>query len=106
MGGVLILLVIVVILAIDDINREKENMSRVLLEKGAAWIRAFEAGTRVGMRRMMRGEDHIQYLLEEAAAQPDVLYLAVTDDKGFILAHNNTTLKGTPHIDPRCLWFP
>ncbi len=103
LGGVLILLVIVVILAIDDINREKENMSRVLLEKGAAWIRAFEAGTRVGMRRMMRGEDHIQYLLEEAAAQPDVLYLAVTDDKGFILAHNNTTLKGTPHIDPRSL---
>ena len=103
LGGVLILLVIVVVLAIDDINREKENMSRVLLEKGEAWIRAFEAGTRVGMRRMMRGEDHIQHLLEETAAQPDVLYLAVTDDKGFILAHNDSTLKGTPHIDPRSL---
>ena len=101
MGGVLILLVVVAVLAVDDINREKDNMSRILLEKGAAWIRAFEAGTRVGMRRMMRGEEHIQNLLEETVAQPDVLYLTVTDEKGFVLAHSDSSLKGTRHTDPR-----
>lgn len=103
LSGVLILLAIVVVLAVQDISRERENMSRILIEKGAAWIKATEAGTRVGMRRMMRGEDHIQHLLEETAGQPDVLYVLVTDNQGVILAHNDSSLKGKPHVDRRSL---
>ena len=41
-----ILLLVVVTLAVRNINREKEHMSRILNEKGAALIKAFEAGTR------------------------------------------------------------
>ncbi|MCG6910463.1 MAG: PAS domain S-box protein [Deltaproteobacteria bacterium] len=103
LGGALILLLVVAAMALQDINREKENMSRILIEKGAAWIKAIEAGTRLGMRRMMRGEDQFQNLLEETAGQSDVRYVAVTDEKGFILAHNDITRKGKPHIDHRSL---
>jgi len=99
LSGVLILFIIVVVLAVQNINKEKENMSRILIEKGAAWIKAFEAGTRVGMRRMMRGEDHIQHLLEETASQSDVRYILVTDEQGYILAHNDTDFVGKKHID-------
>lgn len=103
LSGVLILLIVVAVMAVQDINRERQNMSRILIEKGAAWIKAFEAGTRVGMRRMMRGEEHIQHLLEATAEQADVLYVMITDSRGIILAHNDTFLKGKRHIDRRSL---
>ena len=43
-GAVAILLVIVVVLAIQNIDREQRNMTRILSEKGAALIMAVEAG--------------------------------------------------------------
>ena len=42
---------------------------QLLLEKGAALIRSFEAGTRTGMRGMRRGEFKLQHLLTETAQQ-------------------------------------
>ena len=63
-------------------------MSQILSEKGAALIKAFEAGARTGMMGMMWGGDQVQNLLEETARQPDILYLMVTDREGLILAHN------------------
>jgi two-component system sensor histidine kinase HydH len=63
-GAVVILFVIVVVLAIQNINREKRNMTRILSEKGAALIMAVEAGARTGMMGMMWGGDQVQALLE------------------------------------------
>jgi two-component system sensor histidine kinase HydH len=93
-GAVVILLIIVVVLAIQNINREKRNMTRILSEKGAALIMAVEAGARTGMMGMMWGGDQVQALLEETARLPGVLFLAVTDKSGFILAHSNKTRIG------------
>jgi two-component system sensor histidine kinase HydH len=62
------------------------------LEKGAALIRSFEAGTRTGMMGMMgmHGTSFkLQRLLMETAQQPDIVYLMVTDDEGTIQAHSN-----------------
>jgi len=59
------------------------------LEKGAALIRSFEAGTRFGMMGMHRGGFQLQRLLTETARQPDIVYLFVADINGNILAHNN-----------------
>ena len=84
-----ILLVIVVSLAVSNHNREKQYMSRILLEKGAALIKSFEAGTRTGMRAMGWNENQVQYLLRELADQADVLYIAITDTNGRILAHSD-----------------
>jgi len=87
-GAAAILLIVVLVLAVRNINREKHYMAQILSEKGAALIKAFEAGARTGMMGMMWGGDQVQNLLEETARQPDILYLVVTDRKGIILAHS------------------
>ncbi|MFC1534277.1 ATP-binding protein [Thermodesulfobacteriota bacterium] len=93
-GSVIILLIIVLALAIQNINREKRYMSQVLSEKGAALIKAFEAGTRTGMMSMMWGGNQVQRLLEETARQPDILYLIITDKAGKITAHSDRSRIG------------
>ncbi len=44
-----ILVIIVLSLAMMNYNREKAYMVKILNEKGASLIRAFEAGARTGM---------------------------------------------------------
>jgi two-component system sensor histidine kinase HydH len=94
LGPVLILLPIFVFMTIETLNRQKENTARLLSEKGAALIRSFEAGTRMGMTGMYGGGFQIQRLLMETAQQPDIVYLMVTDVRGTILAHNDLSRIG------------
>jgi two-component system sensor histidine kinase HydH len=96
-GSALILLITVVVLAVQNYNREKEYMSRILSEKGAALIKAVEAGARTGMMDMMWGGRQVQTLLEETALLPDVLYLTIVNQKGVVLASSDRGL-----IDTRC----
>jgi len=98
-GAVAILLPIFAFMTMTSINRQKEKSSRLLLEKGAALIRSFEAGTRTGMMGMHRGAFQLQRLLTETAQQPDIVYLLVTDVEGRIIAHNNLELVGTSYDD-------
>ncbi len=83
-----VLTAVVIALAAHNINRERSHMTQILDEKGAALIKSFEAGARTGMRGMM-SSGRLQTLLEETAAQEDILYLLVTDQQGRILAHND-----------------
>lgn len=97
MGTVLILLPIFSYMTIENINRQKESTTKLLVEKGAALIRSFEAGTRTGMMGMMgmqKGGFQIQRLLMETAQQPDIVNILVTDAKGTILAHNDPSKIG------------
>ncbi len=88
-GAVAVLLPIFTFLTIANINRQKDKSIQLLLEKGAALIRSFEAGTRTGMMGMHRGGFQLQRLLTETAQQPDIVYLLVADSNGVILAHND-----------------
>jgi two-component system sensor histidine kinase HydH len=88
-GAVAVLLPIFTFITIENINRQKEKSIQLLLEKGAALIRSFEAGTRFGMMGMHRGSFQLQRLLTETAQQPDIVYLLVSDSTGKILAHND-----------------
>ncbi|MBL0712439.1 MAG: PAS domain-containing protein [Desulfosarcina sp.] len=107
-GSVVILLITVIVLAMQNYNREKQYMSRILSEKGAALIKALEAGTRTGMMGMMWGGQQVQTLIEEAARLPDVLYITVTNRNGLVLASSQrgsigTQLAASPYlkgIDP------
>jgi len=97
LGAIMILVPIFVFWTIQNINKQKEQMTLLLLEKGAALIRSFEAGTRTGMMGMMgmRGSGfQLQKLLSETAQLPDILYLIVTDVQGTILAHNDPARIG------------
>jgi len=89
------LLITVVVLAVQNYNREKQYMSRILSEKGAALIKAVEAGTRTGMMGMMWGGQQVQTLIEETALLPDVLYLTIINKKGMVLASSDKGLLGT-----------
>lgn len=100
LGSVIILLPIFVFWALDHINKYKEGTTFLLLEKGAALIRSFEAGTRTGMMGMMGmrgGVFQLQRLLMETAQQPDITYLIVTNINGTILAHNDPSKIGRIH---------
>jgi len=92
LGSVILLVPILVYWTYENLAREKKFTTDLFLEKGAALIRSFEAGTRTGMMGMMgmnRGGFRLQRLLMETAQQPDIVYLIVTDTNGTILAAND-----------------
>ena len=96
-GTVLILIPVFTVLTVENINRQRENTVRLLVEEGSALIRSFEAGTRTGMMGHMMGSFKLQYLLSETAQQPDIIYLMVTDARGAILAHSDLGQVGKEH---------
>ncbi|WP_020587735.1 ATP-binding protein [Desulfobacter curvatus] len=99
--GISVVLVgVVVTQAAMNYNREKKYMGQILSEKGAALIRSFEAGTITGMLGRMGSEAHLQTLMEETAAQEDISYIAITDQSGMILAHNQKDRIGTSFTPP------
>ncbi len=93
-GAVAILLPLFTLITVTNINRQQEKSTQLLLEKGAALIRSFEAGARTGMMGMHPGGFQLQRLLTETAQQPDIVDLLVTDDTGKIIADNNLKLVG------------
>ena len=96
-GAVAVLLPIVVFVTVENINRQKQKSIQLLLGKGAALIRSFEAGTRTGMMGMQWSEFQLQQLLAETAKQPDIVYLMVTDETGKAIAHSNPEQIGRIH---------
>ena len=96
-GAVVVLLPLFAFMTMVSINRQQEKSTQLLLEKGAALIRSFEAGTRTGMMGMHRGGFQLQQLLTETAQQPDIVYLLVADVDGEIIAHNNLNLVGASY---------
>ncbi len=99
LGSVVILAVVMAVMTTRNTHREKTLTGQTLFEKGTAFIRAFEAGARLGLGMHWRGEQ-FQALLEETARQPGVLRLAVTDADGRILAHSDKTMIGQRLYDP------
>ncbi|MFC1828238.1 ATP-binding protein [Thermodesulfobacteriota bacterium] len=96
-GAAAVLLPIFTFVTISNIQRQKENSIKLMLEKGAALIRSFEAGTRTGMMGRQWGEFQLQKLLTETAQQPDILYLLVSDSNGTVRAHNDPSFIRSKH---------
>jgi two-component system, NtrC family, sensor histidine kinase HydH len=100
LGALALLAPIFFFWTLHNLNKQKEDMIRLLTEKGAALIRSFEAGTRTGMMGMLEtrgGGFGLQRLLTETAQQQDIVYIIVTDDRGIILAHNDPAEIGGVH---------
>ncbi|GAB6093798.1 ATP-binding protein [Desulfatiferula olefinivorans] len=93
-GTLLILTPIFAFITIDNIRRQEKNTEILLGEKGAALIRSFEAGTRIGITGGPGEIRELQKLLFETAQQPDIDYLLVADTNGTIIAHSNYMYTG------------
>lgn len=101
LGLTVILLIVVLVLAVQNTNRERRYMSELMSAKGAALIRAVEAGARTGMMHVMWGGQQIQRLIEETAHLPDVLYMAVIDQDGRAVAHSDPAKIDKPFDQAR-----
>jgi two-component system sensor histidine kinase HydH len=99
-GATAALALVLAVLTVLNHDGEQESMRRILSEKGASLIRAFEAGARTGLRGRAGGELRLQVLLEEMADQPDIHFIAVTDRQGVVLAHSDPQWIGRPLADP------
>jgi len=99
-GVSLILAVAVIILTAINYNRQQQGLQQMLSEKGEALIKSFEAGTRTGMSGLYGNEARLQTLLTETASQQDILYIALVDSSGRILAHSEAARKGEQFVAP------
>ncbi len=100
-GAIGLLTIIIVILAANNIQREQKLMTDSLFRKGQALIRFIGAGMRTSMMSSMLGGlrievefAQIQNLIEQASDDPEILYLAIVDTSGKILAHSDPDQVG------------
>jgi two-component system, NtrC family, sensor histidine kinase HydH len=93
LGAVAVLVPLFAFFTWENVNRHQEMSTRLLLEKGEALIRSFEAGARAG-EGMAWGSFQLQKLLIETAQQPGVEYFTITDTDGRILADSDPGVVG------------
>ena len=101
-GIVLLLVCLFSALIVRDYGRESASAQQTIQEKGSVLIRALESGARVGMGMRMH-HAQLQTMLEEMAWQPGVLWFAVTDEQGKIIAHSDAQQVGQPLYDVRTM---
>ena len=90
-----ILIAIVFFFAINNLQREKRIITESLFNKGQAVIRFVGAGTRASMMMAPPTSQQFQHLIEQAAGESGILYIAVADSTGKIVAHSTPGLVGT-----------
>ncbi len=100
-GAIGLLTLIIVIFAANNIQREKGMMTENMFRKGQSLIRFVEAGMRASMmtgmgnrHRLDGWSSHSQHLVEQAAADPDILYIAVIDETGRVITHSDPEKVG------------
>ncbi|HIJ90058.1 MAG: ATP-binding protein [Desulfobulbaceae bacterium] len=89
------LIAIVFFFAINNLQREKRIMTESLFNKGQAIIRFIGAGTRASMMMGAPNTQQFQHLIEQAAGESSIVYIAVADSAGKIVAHSTPGLVGT-----------
>lgn len=99
-GAVAVLVAVVTVWALRDIQRNRESTGRLLAQQGAGLIKALEAGARTGMRGRLGRGVRLEALLQEAGRQDNILFIAVTDRTGRILAHSNPARIEQPLFPP------
>ena len=91
-GGICILLFGMGLHAAISHDRTELAMYRLLVEKGDVLLSSLESGLRSGRSGNIMPRQG--FMLEEMAARPDVLFIAITGPDGYILAHNNSARLG------------
>ncbi len=92
-GAAVVLAPLFAIMTMQSLDRQKTETTRLLLEKGEALIRSFEAGARTGAGWKWDAF-RLQKLLIETAQQPGIDYFIITDTDGLILADSDPSRIG------------
>ena len=90
-----ILCFIVIFFTINNLQREKRLITESLFNKGMSVIRFVGAGTRASMMMGAPSSVQVQHLVEQASGESNILYIAVVEENGRILAHSNRNLVDT-----------
>ena len=89
------LIAIVFFFAANNLQREQRILTESLYNKGQAIIRFIGAGTRASMMMGAPNAQQFQHLIEQAAGESSILYIAVADSTGKIVAHSTPGLVGS-----------
>jgi two-component system sensor histidine kinase HydH len=92
-GAVVLLVPIFIMMALENINKQNDYTTQLLIEKGEALIRSFEAGARTG-QGMHWSSFQLQKLLIETAEQQGVDHIILTDTDGMIIADSDPSMIG------------
>jgi len=108
-----LLVLIIVTFALSNIRREKTLMLNALLQKAVTLQRVIRSGARASyLAELRRGTwqpepwlEHVQRVIDHLSDDPELYFLALVNDKGLILAHSRSVMKGrTLDLDlPRAL---
>jgi two-component system, NtrC family, sensor histidine kinase HydH len=89
-AAISLLTAIIVIFAVNNLKREKQLLHRGLFDKGQSLVRFIGAGTRMFFFTGHGDSSRVQHLIEQAADEPDIIYIMIVDKTGKIILHNNT----------------
>ena len=97
-----LLVLIVLTFTLNNIQREKQLMTQAMLQKADTLMRIVHSGARSSyFSDMRRGiwnsgpwNEYVQRVIDHVAEDPDIKVLAVVDDSGKIVAHNNPDMVG------------
>lgn len=101
-GVILLLVCLFSALIVRDYGRENAAAQQALEDKGRVLARALESGARAGMGMRMH-HAQLQSMLEEMAWQPGVLWFAVTDEQGKVMAHSDPQRVGKTLYPPEAM---
>lgn len=97
-----LLVLIVVTFTLNNVRREQQLMTQAMLQKADTLMRVVHSGARSAyLFDMSRGTwridpwtEYVQRMVNHVVEEPDVLYLAVIDETGTIVVHNNRERLG------------
>lgn len=90
----LLMLVIVILWTIRNVSSLNSRMEEFAIRQGMSVIRTLEAGTRTGFLEGDWGIENLQMLIEQAAKDPDVVWVGLINSEGRILSHSEPAKIG------------
>ena len=93
-ASIALMTLIIVAFAINNLNREVNLIYNGLFLRGQSLARFVAAGTRASMMQGMKGSAHTQRLIEQVSQDPNIIYIAVVDGKGQVMAHSDPAMVG------------
>lgn len=97
-----LLVLIVVTFTLNNIVREKELMTRAMLQKADTLVRIVHSGSRSAYLRDLRDgiwqtdpwQEYVQQVINHVAEDPDLRFLALIDESSRVVVHNDAAVVG------------